>query len=154
MADPRGNLELRTLAMPANTNPSGDVFGGWIMSLMDLAAGMSGVRHCGGRVVTAAASHLAFLAPVKVGEYLLCGTPVVGAAAIGRNEGAVRDGVFFDDAAGMEAAADWFVGRVLPERAAYRERARRAGVAHYSLRRSVDDYSAALDAACGTEASR
>src|SRR4051812_27548769 len=55
MHEPRGYLELRTLAMPANTNPSGDVFGGWIMSLMDLAAGMSAARHAGGRVVTAAA---------------------------------------------------------------------------------------------------
>jgi len=72
MTEPRGHLELRTLAMPANTNPSGDIFGGWIMSLMDLAAGMSGARQAGGRVVTAAASHLAFLAPVKVGDIVCC----------------------------------------------------------------------------------
>src|SRR3954453_12446095 len=72
MHEPRGYLELRTLAMPANTNPSGDIFGGWIMSLMDLAAGMSAGRHAGGRVVTAAASNFAFLAPVKVGDILCC----------------------------------------------------------------------------------
>lgn len=90
------------------------------------------------------------IAPVKVGEYLLCGTPVVGAAAIGRNDGAVADGVFFDDAAGLEAAADWFVQRVLSDRDGYRDRARRAGVAGYSLRRSVDDYAAALEAAFST----
>src|SRR4051794_38316665 len=72
MHEPRGYLELRTLAMPANTNPSGDVFGGWIMSLMDLAAGMSAARHSGSRVVTAAASDFAFIAPVKVGDILCC----------------------------------------------------------------------------------
>ena len=38
--EPKGELTLRTLAMPANTNASGDIFGGWIMSLMDLAGGM------------------------------------------------------------------------------------------------------------------
>ena len=69
---PRGELELRTVAMPANTNPSGDIFGGWIMSLMDLAAGMSAGRHAGARVVTAAASNLSFLAPVKVGDIVCC----------------------------------------------------------------------------------
>src|SRR4051812_10345157 len=68
----RGSLELRTVAMPANTNPSGDIFGGWIMSLMDLAAGMSAGRHAGARVVTVAASNLSFLAPVKVGDIVCC----------------------------------------------------------------------------------
>src|ERR1700684_1089869 len=72
MAEPRGTLELRTLAMPSDTNPSGDIFGGWIMSLMDLAAGMSAGRLSGGRVGTAAASHLSFLAPVKVGDIVCC----------------------------------------------------------------------------------
>jgi acyl-CoA thioesterase YciA len=72
MTEPRGKLELRTLAMPANTNPSGDIFGGYIMSLMDLAAGMSAGRLARGRVVTAAASNLAFLAPVKIGDIICC----------------------------------------------------------------------------------
>jgi acyl-CoA thioesterase YciA len=69
---PRGELALRTLAMPANTNPSGDIFGGWIMSLMDLAAGLAAREHANGRVVTAAVSNLAFLAPVKVGDAVCC----------------------------------------------------------------------------------
>lgn len=72
MSEPRGVLELRMLAMPANSNPSGDIFGGWIMSLMDLAAGMGAARHSQGRVVTAAASDLSFLAPVKVGDIVCC----------------------------------------------------------------------------------
>jgi len=70
--EPRGELATRTLAMPADTNPSGDIFGGWIMSLMDLAAGMTATAHASGRVVTAAVSDLAFLAPVKVGDAVCC----------------------------------------------------------------------------------
>jgi acyl-CoA thioesterase YciA len=75
--EPAGELALRTLAMPADTNPAGDIFGGWIMSLMDLAAGMSATQHARGRVVTAAVSNLAFLAPVKVGDTVCCYTSLV-----------------------------------------------------------------------------
>jgi acyl-CoA thioesterase YciA len=65
---PHGELSLRTVAMPADTNPAGDIFGGWIMSLMDLAAGVTGSSHAAGRVVTAAVSNLSFIRPVKVGD--------------------------------------------------------------------------------------
>ncbi len=65
---PRGELSLRTVAMPADTNPAGDIFGGWIMSLMDLAAGVSAGTRAKGRVATAAVSNLNFLQPVKVGD--------------------------------------------------------------------------------------
>ena len=65
---PRGELSLRTVAMPADTNPHGDIFGGWIMSLMDLAAGIAAGYRAGGRVATAAVSNLSFLQPVKVGD--------------------------------------------------------------------------------------
>ena len=68
---PRGELSLRTVAMPADTNPAGDIFGGWIMSLMDLAAGVAAGTHAHGRVVTAAVSNLSFIRPVKVG-YVVC----------------------------------------------------------------------------------
>ncbi len=54
-AAPRGELSLRTVAMPADTNPAGDIFGGWIMSLMDLAAGVAAGTRAKGRVATAAA---------------------------------------------------------------------------------------------------
>jgi acyl-CoA thioesterase YciA len=70
--EPRGELALRTIAMPENTNPSGDIFGGWIMSLMDLAAGLAAREYAHGRVVTAAVSNLSFLAPVKVGDAISC----------------------------------------------------------------------------------
>jgi acyl-CoA thioesterase YciA len=65
---PTGELALRTVAMPADTNPAGDIFGGWIMSLMDLAAGISAGTRAMGRVATAAVSNLSFLQPVKVGD--------------------------------------------------------------------------------------
>jgi acyl-CoA thioesterase YciA len=65
---PRGELALRTVAMPADTNPAGDIFGGWIMSLMDLAAGMTAASRARGRTATAAVSNLSFIQPVKVGD--------------------------------------------------------------------------------------
>jgi acyl-CoA thioesterase YciA len=73
---PRGELSLRTVAMPADTNPAGDIFGGWIMSLMDLAAGIAAGTRAKGRVATAAASNLSFLRPVKVGDVVCVYTEV------------------------------------------------------------------------------
>jgi acyl-CoA thioesterase YciA len=70
--EPRGRLELRIVAMPANTNPAGDIFGGWIMSLMDLAGGIAARAIAKGRVATAAVSNLSFLRPVKVGDVVCC----------------------------------------------------------------------------------
>ena len=74
---PRGELAVRALAMPADTNPSGDIFGGWIMSMMDAAGAMSATRQTGGRVVTASVSHISFLRPIKVGDVVCCYTDVV-----------------------------------------------------------------------------
>ncbi|PPQ39763.1 acyl-CoA thioesterase [Rhodopila globiformis] len=74
---PRGELSLRTVAMPADTNPNGDIFGGWIMSLMDLAAGTAAGSRAKGRVATAAVSNLNFLQPVKVGDVVCVYTDVV-----------------------------------------------------------------------------
>jgi acyl-CoA thioesterase YciA len=73
---PRGELSLRTVAMPADTNPNGDIFGGWIMSLMDLAAGISSGTRAKGRVATAAVSNLSFLQPVKVGDVVCVYTEI------------------------------------------------------------------------------
>jgi acyl-CoA thioesterase YciA len=75
-AHPRGELSLRTVAMPADTNPHGDIFGGWIMSLMDLAAGIAAGYRAGGRVATAAVSNLSFLQPVKVGDVVCVYTEI------------------------------------------------------------------------------
>ena len=73
---PRGELSLRTVAMPADTNPAGDIFGGWIMSLMDLAAGVAAGTRAKGRVATAAVSNLSFLQPVKVGDVVCVYTEI------------------------------------------------------------------------------
>ncbi len=75
--EPTGELSLRTVAMPADTNPAGDIFGGWIMSLMDLAAGVSAGTRARGRVATAAVSNLSFLQPVKVGDVVCVYTDVL-----------------------------------------------------------------------------
>ncbi|MBN8875633.1 MAG: acyl-CoA thioesterase [Rhodospirillales bacterium] len=83
-AHPRGELALRTVAMPADTNPAGDIFGGWIMSLMDLAAGMTSRARAQGRTATAAVSNLSFIQPVKVGDVVCVYTTVdrVGRSSI------------------------------------------------------------------------
>jgi acyl-CoA thioesterase YciA len=73
---PRGELSLRTVAMPADTNPNGDIFGGWMMSLMDLAAGVPAGTRAKGRVATAAVSNLSFLQPVKVGDVVCVYTEI------------------------------------------------------------------------------
>jgi acyl-CoA thioesterase YciA len=75
--EPRGELAARTLAMPADTNPSGDIFGGWIMSLMDSAGAITATRRAEGRVVTASVGNIAFLQPVKVGDVVCCYTEFV-----------------------------------------------------------------------------
>ena len=71
--EPRGELASRTLAMPADCNPRGDIFGGWIMALMDSAGKMSATPHAGGRVVTVSVSNITFLQPVQVGDELSVG---------------------------------------------------------------------------------
>ena len=75
-SEPRGVLASRILAMPANTNPSGNIFGGWIMSLMDAAAAMSATQLPDGSVVTVAVSRITFMQPVRVGDVVCCYTEV------------------------------------------------------------------------------
>lgn len=70
--DPQGELILRTMAMPADTNPNGDIFGGWIMSQMDIAGGILAKERAKGRVVTVAVNSMKFLQPVKVGNVVCC----------------------------------------------------------------------------------
>jgi acyl-CoA thioesterase YciA len=76
-AEPRGELAARTLAMPANTNPMGNIFGGWIMSLMDASGKVTAARRANGRVMTVSVSNLTFLQPVHVGDTVCCYTDVV-----------------------------------------------------------------------------
>ena len=73
---PRGELTTRTLAMPSDTNPSGDIFGGWVMSQMDIAGGLAANQTSHGRVVTVAVDAMHFIRPVKVGDVLCVYTEV------------------------------------------------------------------------------
>ena len=60
----------RTIAMPGDTNPAGDIFGGWVLSQMDIAAGICAGQRAQGRVVTVAVDAMSFIRPVKVGDVL------------------------------------------------------------------------------------
>ena len=63
---------VRLLAMPAHTNPSGNIFGGWIMAQMDIAGGIVALEYAGGPVVTVAVTSMEFHRPVKVGDLVSC----------------------------------------------------------------------------------
>lgn len=80
-AAPTGELTLRTLAMPADANAAGDIFGGWVMAQMDLACGIRAAERARGRVVTAAVQEMAFAMPVKIGDTLCVYTDI---ARVGR----------------------------------------------------------------------
>ena len=74
--EPTGALTIRTRAMPADTNPAGDIFGGWVMSQMDIAGAIAAIERVKGRVVTVAVEAMTFIAPVKVGDILCVYTAV------------------------------------------------------------------------------
>ncbi len=67
---PLGELTLRTLAMPADVNVNGDIFGGWVLSQMDIAGGILGGARARGRVATVAIDAMKFIRPVRVGDVL------------------------------------------------------------------------------------
>ncbi|WP_330981917.1 MULTISPECIES: acyl-CoA thioester hydrolase YciA [Enterobacterales] len=69
---PIGDLVLRTLAMPADTNANGDIFGGWLMSQMDLGGAIMAKEIAQGRVVTVRVEGMTFLRPVAVGDVVCC----------------------------------------------------------------------------------
>ena len=77
MTKPSGDLTLRTLAMPADANAAGDIFGGWVMAQMDLSCGIRAAERARGRVVTAAVKEMAFAMPVKIGDTLCIYTDIV-----------------------------------------------------------------------------
>ena len=63
---------VRTLAMPADANPAGDIFGGWVLSQMDLAGGSVAVQRARGRVATVAITGMTFHLPVFIGDEVSC----------------------------------------------------------------------------------
>jgi acyl-CoA thioesterase YciA len=78
---------IRTVAMPADTNPAGDIFGGWLMAQMDLAAGNVAARRARGRCATIAVEKIVFLSPVKVGDEVTLYSEVV---SVGRTSMRLR----------------------------------------------------------------
>lgn len=87
VSTPRGELTLRTPAMPRDANAAGDIFGGWVMAQMDSASGMRAADRARGRVVTAAVREMAFRKPVKIGDTLCVYTDVV---RVGRSSMTLR----------------------------------------------------------------
>ena len=74
---PQGDLSLQAVAMPCDTNPHGDIFGGWLMSQMDLAGYVTACEVADGRVATVAVEGMSFLTPVHVGAVVSCYCDVV-----------------------------------------------------------------------------
>ncbi len=85
--------ELRVMPGPADTNHQGDIFGGWIMSQMDLAGSVAAYRRAGGRVVTVAVDSLQFHQPVFVGDLVSCYAEIL---KVGRSSIRVRIQVFVE----------------------------------------------------------
>lgn len=83
---PDGELAIQTLAMPANTNPRGDIFAGWLVSQMDLAGSIAAVKISRGRVATVAMDKMEFLTAVHVGAIVSCYTQII---EVGRSSIAV-----------------------------------------------------------------
>jgi len=115
---------IRMLAMPADTNPSGDIFGGWLMSLMDIAGANVAFQRAHGRIATVAVDKIEFHRPVSVGDVVSCYADVtrvgktslttkvevyVGHRQGGENEIKVTEGEFTYvalDAAGNKRSVD------------------------------------------------
>jgi acyl-CoA thioesterase YciA len=70
--EPQGELVIRTIAMPADTNANGDIFGGWLLSQMDLGAAIYARNLSRSRVTTVAIDAMTFIAPVYVGDIVSC----------------------------------------------------------------------------------
>ncbi|ACE84604.1 acyl-CoA thioesterase [Cellvibrio japonicus] len=71
---PTGTLTLQTISMPADTNPFGDIFGGWVMAQMDIAGAIHANEVAKGRVTTVAVGSMSFIRPVPVGAIISCYT--------------------------------------------------------------------------------
>ncbi|MFP6712632.1 MAG: acyl-CoA thioesterase [Rhodospirillales bacterium] len=84
---PQGDRTITVVAMPADTNPAGDIFGGWILSQMDIAGGVAASRRAEGRCVTIGVKEMEFHKPVHVGDLVSCYTDVL---SVGRSSIAIK----------------------------------------------------------------
>ncbi len=84
---PDGELAIRTIAMPTDTNANGDIFGGWLMAQMDLAGGNLALRRARGRAATVAVDGMTFISPVAVGDEVTIYAEII---ATGRTSMRVR----------------------------------------------------------------
>lgn len=91
---------VRVLAMPKDTNGLGDIFGGWLMSQVDIAGAIHAARRASGRVVTVAVNEFVFLQPVYVGDVVACYTEV---ERVGRTSLTVHVEVFSERQSGAES---------------------------------------------------
>ena len=96
---PVGELALQTLAMPKDTNANSDIFGGWLVSQMDLAAGIASKKVTRGRSVTVAIQDVHFISPVQVGATVSCYTEVVkkGKTSVHINEEVWSSAISIDE---------------------------------------------------------
>ena len=74
---PKGELAIRTVAMPADTNPGGKIFGGWVLSQMDLAGASAGKKYSNTLLVTVAIEAMEFISPIQVGDFVCCYTDII-----------------------------------------------------------------------------
>ena len=105
---PKTEPALRAIAMPANANPYGDIFGGWLLSQMDLAGGAAASRRAKGRAVTVAITAMTFHRPVFIGDEVTCYAEIIKVGrtsitvkveswvrrGIGEDQIAVTEGIF------------------------------------------------------------
>ena len=95
-----GEATVRVLAMPKDTNGLGDIFGGWLMSQVDVAGAVHAMRRAAGRVVTVAVNEFVFLQAVYVGDVVSCYTEV---ARVGRTSLTVNVDVYSERQSGAES---------------------------------------------------
>lgn len=96
---PDGELAIRTLAMPSDTNVNGDIFGGWVISYMDLAGLSIARKRAKRRVTTVAIDKMVFLSPVRVGDFICCYAKLL---KVGRTSMAIKIETFATDELGEE----------------------------------------------------
>ena len=97
---PRGVSSLQTIAMPSDTNWNGDIFGGWLLSKMDLAGAVAPRRRSNGRITTIAIDAMVFYHPVHIGDVITCYTSI---EHVGNTSMKIRIEVWEDEGPGKVA---------------------------------------------------